>query len=333
MKTHIGIGNDSSVGIVRTENEDYYGAYCGSYGNLIIVCDGMGGHRGGATASRTAVEEIKTHFDNVGGEYDGKLELRNALMRADAVIKEKALQNVELRGMGSTAALLLVKNDQAFYAHVGDSRIYLIRRGQIHQLTKDHSLVQQLVDSKIITEEAARDHPKKNVLVRSLGSGNKNEPDVAEPVQIFKNDRFVLCTDGLTNHVTDEEIKEISQENQAHNACKRLIQLANERGGSDNITIQIVDVVKGKKIPAKIHFKRWMIYAAAISAFIVLILLSFFAYKKSGKPQTTGNEPTAVSKSEQNKSTDKTGNNLEQSEVKPPAELPNEDKKKDASEK
>ncbi|MCX7612111.1 MAG: Stp1/IreP family PP2C-type Ser/Thr phosphatase [Ignavibacterium sp.] len=275
-KSKLQIGNLSDVGRKRTANEDYYGSFTGNYGNLIVVCDGMGGHKGGATASRIAVESIKQHFEQLSDNFDPKAELKTALEKANNNIIQKASESEELKEMGSTAVVLLIREDNAYYAHVGDSRIYLIRENKIYQLTKDHSLVQQLVDSGIIDEEAAKSHPQKNVISRSLGADGKNQPDIAEPLTIFKGDIFILCTDGLSGYLSNEELLEIASKNEPQTACAKMVELANDRGGKDNITVQIVKVIKGKRLPFKISDKFNKLKIPLILSSILIVVFTLF---------------------------------------------------------
>ncbi|RKY93130.1 MAG: Stp1/IreP family PP2C-type Ser/Thr phosphatase [Ignavibacteriae bacterium] len=242
MSFNFEIGNHSDVGRVRKVNEDYFGTFRGSFGELLIVCDGMGGHKGGETASRLAVEAIKNHFEKLNTDYDVKHELHNALTAANNKIVEAAHQDQSLEGMGSTAVIVLLKDDLAYTANLGDSRIYLVRDETIKQLTTDHSLVQQMIDSDVLTLEEAESHPKKNVITKSLGREGAVAPDISEPIELLKNDKFILCTDGLTNYVKDEEILNVAANNPVQQAAGKLVDIANENGGSDNITVQIAEV-------------------------------------------------------------------------------------------
>lgn len=242
MNFNLEIGNHSDVGKVREVNEDYFGSFRGNFGELLVVCDGMGGHKGGETASRLAVESIKIHFEKLSVDYDVKHELHNALTSANNKIVETARQDQALEGMGSTSVIILFKNDLAYTANLGDSRIYLVRDEEIKQLTTDHSLVQQMIDSNVLTPEEAESHPKKNVITKSLGREGAIEPDIFEPIVLLENDKYILCTDGLTNYVKDEEISNIATNNPVQQAAGKLVDLANEKGGSDNITIQIAEV-------------------------------------------------------------------------------------------
>jgi serine/threonine protein phosphatase PrpC len=242
MRKKINLGNITDTGLIRSNNEDYFGAYEGPFGDLIIVSDGVGGNEGGEIASQLAVQTVKQKFEDLNNDYNEKEKLTLALQKAHDAIKEKARTEPDLEGMGATAVVLLIINNEAFYAHIGDSRIYLIRDKQIHQLTKDHSLVQQMVDSNILTPEETKEHPMRNVILKALGTKDGDRPDVSSALELFKGDIFVLCSDGLTEHVEKSEILLISLNNPTQAACQKLVQLAKERGGKDNITIQIVQI-------------------------------------------------------------------------------------------
>ena len=261
MSFNYEIGNHSDVGRVREVNEDYFGTFRGSFGEMLTVCDGMGGHKGGDTASRLAVDAIKNHFKKLNADYDVKHELHNALAAANNKIVEAAHQDRSLEGMGSTSIIVLFKDDLAYTANLGDSRIYLVRDEKIKQLTTDHSLVQQMIDSDVLTPEEAESHPKKNIITKSLGREGAVEPDISEPIELLKNDKFILCTDGLTNYVKDEEIFNIAANNPVQQAAGKLVDLANEKGGSDNITVQIADVKVDIDSPVKsVRKKNLLLY-------------------------------------------------------------------------
>jgi PPM family protein phosphatase len=232
----------SDTGKIRSNNEDRCAAFSGNYGHLFIVCDGIGGHSGGEIASELAVEAIKKHFNSLDGIINEESELRKSIINANEIILDAAKSNPLLFEMGSTITMLLIKENKAYTANLGDSRIYFSRDGKIIQLTKDHTLVQQLIDKGIIKAKDAKKHPKRNIITRSLGIDKKTNPDTNGPIEIKTNDCFVLCSDGLTNHVGDEEINKIISASNAQEACKELIKLANERGGEDNITVQIVKI-------------------------------------------------------------------------------------------
>jgi len=242
LELQLNIGNCSDVGKAREKNEDYFGSFSGSFGSLLLVCDGMGGHKGGEIASRLAVETISTYFEKLNDSYNISEEINKSLEAANTSIILKAKEDPELTDMGSTVVLVLVKNGLAYYASLGDSRIYKIRDGAIQQITKDNSLVQQMVDSNIITEDEAKVHPKKNVITKALGTNDELEPEIYEPFKLQVNDNLILCSDGLTTHVDEEEILELSKNYPPQEAAQKLVDLANERGGTDNITVLIAAV-------------------------------------------------------------------------------------------
>src|SRR5574338_596530 len=207
----------TDVGLRRRINEDRY-ALAPELG-LYLVADGMGGHTAGQVASELAAE---------------------AALQAIRALETTSRERPELAGMGTTFVSLLAGRGRAALAHVGDSRAYLVRGGRIRQLTDDHSIVGELLRRHEISEDAAREHPHRHVLTRALGVRRAVEPDLAE-LTPFPGDRFVLCSDGLTNHVEDHEIaKAVSEGDDLQEICERLIDLANGRGGEDNTTLVVV---------------------------------------------------------------------------------------------
>lgn len=240
----------SDVGMKRSNNQDYMGfrdpddeAGWQQKGSLSIVADGMGGHAGGEVASRIAVDTILQEY--VGSDSkDVEPTLVSAVHKANQRIFERAQDDPELRGMGTTCVALVLRDNLAYFAHVGDSRAYLIRDGQISQVTRDHSLVNQLIDRGDITPEEAENHPDKNVITRSLGIKPSLEVDTVEsPHEVLPGDAYLLCSDGLSGLVSDEEMLEAVTQYGPDEAAELLIDLANERGGPDNITVQIVTIL------------------------------------------------------------------------------------------
>lgn len=283
MNLKIQLANLSDVGKKRTANEDYYGSFEIKDLKIFIVSDGMGGYKGGSTASHIAVNTIKNYFEqNSQNIKDISEAIKEALNQADLKIKQKADEDIELKDMGATAVVLLIKNELAYTAHIGDSRIYLIRDREIKKLTKDHSLVQQMLDGGLISEELAKTHPNRNVITHSLGYGGKSDVELHQPFQLFKNDILILCTDGLTGHAEDFEIKEISLNNEPVTAVHKLIDLANERGGKDNITVQLIKILKGKRRPLNEKLKKKILYPFFYSILglaglvVIAIIILFF---------------------------------------------------------
>jgi protein phosphatase len=212
----------------------------------LIVADGMGGHRGGATASRLATEVVKQQY--LGSETgDPATALREALTRANARIHAEAQSNADLRGMGTTTSALVLRNDQAWFAHVGDSRIYRVRGGQIEQLTEDHSLVASMVREGLLTTKEAENHPRRNVLQRSMGVAEEVEIDVRGPFGVQADDVFILCSDGLHGVVKEDEILQ-NAALPLDEAADRYVKLALERGAPDNVTVLVARIVRADEI-------------------------------------------------------------------------------------
>lgn len=230
----------SDVGRRRRMNEDAFALVPGQ--GLYLVADGMGGHSAGHVASGLAAREVARAIDDparANGRTPSE-RLRSAVAVANDAIVMTARSREELAGMGTTLVALLAVGDRAALAHVGDSRAYLVRRGRVRQLTDDHSLVGELQRRGELTADAAREHPHRHVLTRALGVRRLVEADLAE-IGLVPGDVFVLCTDGLTTHVRDEEIAEaVREQPDPQTAAKSLVDLANARGGEDNVTVVVV---------------------------------------------------------------------------------------------
>ena len=232
----------TDTGLVRDHNEDYFSCMSFRESTLFVVADGMGGHDAGEVASRLAVETAcKEVQDGAQGEYDPQKLLEKAVQRANTEV----IREGESKGsnMGTTLTLALMRQDSAYIASVGDSRTYWIENGSIRQITEDHSLVAKLVSAGKLTREEARNHPKSNLLYRTIGSDENVKVDTFE-VDLKRGGSLLLCTDGLWGEVTDEDIHSVcASERDLKAACSSLIQLANENGGKDNITAVVVRVV------------------------------------------------------------------------------------------
>jgi protein phosphatase len=237
----------TNVGLKRSANEDSYGHMeIPGKGYLYIVCDGMGGHVGGAEASRSAVQFIKDYFDTHELKNVPELSINDAIAFANTQIFYKSSIDSAFSGMGTTCTLVLLLNSgKAYYAHVGDSRIYLYSGGKMHRLTKDHSFVQTLVDMGSISEGDAENHPLKNQITRALGIEERVEPDMpSSPAQLSKGDMLLLCTDGLTGMTTEEKIAMQLKSCADSDPVPNLIRLALEGGGKDNITATVLQVIE-----------------------------------------------------------------------------------------
>lgn len=236
----------SDVGRVRTGNEDYCGEFEDGQGlRLFVVADGMGGHQGGATASRLAVEAIGGVFREAPGEAPEAM-LQRAFASANQRVFRTAQDHEELRGMGTTGVSLLLGRDGAgWVAHVGDSRAYRVRDGKIEPLTEDHSVVAEMQRRGLITEEQASTHPRRNEILRSIGVEPEVRIDVRR-IDVAPGDRYVLCTDGLSGLVDDDEIGAVAGREAPAEAVRILVDTANARGGVDNVTVQVVAVPDGQ---------------------------------------------------------------------------------------
>jgi serine/threonine protein phosphatase PrpC len=236
------VGNMSHTGMVRAVNEDYFGYYRIGDIDLLMIADGMGGHRGGKVASKIAVDTVREYFEaHAKDNMPVESLIDESLSTANRMIRDYASANLELYRMGATAILLVVKGDTAYFRHLGDCRLYLIRDGKIKRLTKDHTLVQKMLDDGIITYAESLMHPERNIVNKALGGRFYLEYD--EPVgtlKLINQDRLLMCSDGLFDSMSDEEILEIAKEGDVQRCVSSLIDEANRRGGNDNITVQLV---------------------------------------------------------------------------------------------
>ena len=234
----------SDKGNVRETNEDYfYISNSLDEVQLYILADGMGGYNGGEIASKLAVQTAKNYIENnfkdIEKDKDSIIQLLGSSMEyANMVVYEKAKSTPELQGMGTTLEICLIYNNKVYIGHVGDSRVYRIRKQFTRKLTQDHSYVQKLVKEGTITKEQAAHHPQKNMLMKALGCNAFVEPDVMVK-GFLRDDILIMCSDGLTNLVSQDEIYEKASKN-IEQATKDLVELANNRGGYDNITVIII---------------------------------------------------------------------------------------------
>lgn len=249
------VAGKTDLGCVRANNEDNFG-YDSRYG-IFVVCDGMGGQAAGEVASKMAVdallkyfreaaERVQTHRNgsSVPSPSQDARSLASAIQMANHAIYESAQGHAGRSGMGSTVVAALVRGHSLAIGHVGDSRIYLVRQGSIQQLTQDHSLVMEQVRLGYITREQAENSELQNVILRALGTEAEVEADV-EDLIAMPGDTLLMTSDGLTRHVSDQEILAIVISNSSlQQACSALIQAAKESGGDDNITCLLLRIVE-----------------------------------------------------------------------------------------
>lgn len=234
----------SDIGKIREMNQDnFFVSDQDDEIKLFIVADGMGGYKGGEIASKLAIDSVKSYiinnFNETNKEKEKILDLvKNAVEYANMVVYEKSQEVEELNGMGTTIDVAIIQSGKLYIGHVGDSRVYRLRKEFFRKLTVDHSYVEQLLKQGNITKEEAYNHPKKNMLTKALGCTAYVEPDVM--VKGYqKGDVLLMCTDGLTNMIREEQIFQILKDN-PEQACDILVDKANENGGLDNITAVII---------------------------------------------------------------------------------------------
>lgn len=234
---------ETNIGVKRTTNQDYVFETTKSVGrlpNLFIVADGMGGHKAGEVASKSAVEAAVKQIKS-SKEKDPISIMQEAVNRANDVVVDRAVNEEGCAGMGTTMVVATVTEKAIYIANVGDSRLYFIN-GEIHQITRDHSYVEEMVFLGEIPREEARNHEKKNIITRAIGVEKDIFADYFE-VHYKQGDYILLCSDGLTNMVEDEKIKEIVLSNMSiDDKSRTLIELANENGGKDNISVVLVEI-------------------------------------------------------------------------------------------
>jgi serine/threonine protein phosphatase PrpC len=237
----------SDVGCHRELNEDsgrIVWAAAGKHGDrglLVVVADGMGGHQAGEVASRTAVETIELEYPRAKGTPGQALE--QAFRKAHRRIRQLTEGNAAMAGMGTTCTAVAIVGSGAWAAHVGDSRLYLVRGEDIYQLSEDHTQCMDMVRQGLMTLEQARHHEDRSVLVRAMGT--RQELAIMswpEPMAVKPNDRFLLCSDGLHDLVADMEMRDVVQGASPEEACRKLVTMAKERGGYDNITVAVIAI-------------------------------------------------------------------------------------------
>lgn len=230
-------------GLVREVNEDNLGHCLGTRnGDIFVVCDGMGGHVGGKTASTIGVNSLLSELSQ---KEHGNMHvaISQSLLFANEQVLGHAAADPSLKGMGSTATVCIIKDDLLYLGHVGDSRAYIISDGKLYRITRDDSFVQQLVDSGAITEDEAESHPQKNRILQALGSTSTLTPRIPnKPFKLKKDDLLMLCSDGLTSMVVDDLIEQLINPNNLEGSISDLHRIAMNNGGKDNITITLIKV-------------------------------------------------------------------------------------------
>ncbi|MDD5952458.1 MAG: Stp1/IreP family PP2C-type Ser/Thr phosphatase [Oscillospiraceae bacterium] len=234
----------TDIGLVRAQNEDDVATGLLPDGAWAVVCDGMGGANAGEVASQNAVQVITDticqNYSEGASDNAIKYLLHDALCEANTILFNLSNEYQHLSGMGTTAVAAVITQGKAHVCHAGDSRAYLLREESVQQVTKDHSIVQELVDAGTLTPEQAQLHPQRNIITRCLGVRESVDVDYREfPVQ--PGDVLLLCSDGLSTYFTEEELLQESRQRDPSSLIRRLVELAKERGGRDNITAAVIE--------------------------------------------------------------------------------------------
>ena len=261
----ITIGTASDPGKKRKENQDFHAFRNPEEGSshkkgiLLALADGMGGHSGGSVASQTTINALmETYYSDPSTRITESL--KQAFLKANEKVIEKGTNDLDLHGLGSTLTAVVLKDDKMYYGHVGDSRGYIIYEHKIKQFTEDHSYVASLLKAGIINEEEASNHPQGNIITRAIGAEENLKVDLAPEPQKLKNDQYILlCCDGLYRVVSNGEMKDaVYQHKDPETISSKLVEMANARGGPDNITVLIARVDSTDKSPKLIdRFKSF----------------------------------------------------------------------------
>jgi PPM family protein phosphatase len=229
----------SEIGYKRSGNEDSTGIFEIEEGLLAIVCDGLGGNKAGDIASKRTVEIVNEAFTTIN-DPDYIERIRKSIIHANKMLKEESFASEALKGMATTVEVLFIKDNGAYWGHVGDSRIYHLRNNKLRQITKDHSLVQKLVDEGLLTMKEAENHPNKNIIMRAVGDTNNLEVDASKIKLSAKEETlFFICTDGVTTVINNEELEQILCSN--FDKIPEIIKEAVEKGGApDNFSFILI---------------------------------------------------------------------------------------------
>lgn len=243
----------SETGYVREENQDRMSRDRVGLGEAYVIADGMGGHNGGALAAELTVNAVQQSLAAAPPELTVAAAITRAFDEANRIVYERAGSgDPETEGMGSTALLLLTSGSLAYVAHVGDSRAYLYRERELRQLTTDHTRVQRMVDAGMLSAEEAQHHPEASIIERAMGHRPQVEVDIGRALELREGDGILLCSDGLSGYVDDEGIEAVLlSEGTVQEVADRLIELALERGGQDNVTVQFIQY--GERPEAHTH--------------------------------------------------------------------------------
>ena len=292
------VGARSETGQVRDENQDRMSGTRVPLGQLYIVADGMGGYKGGAVAAELVVQELQQAIGEAPIEASVEKVIQAAFNKTNETVYQRAHSgDPAIEGMGSTAVLLLISERVARVAHVGDSRAYLYRKGRLKQLTTDHTVVQKMVQAGMLKSNEAVNHPNASILDRAIGSQPSVEVDISEPWQLREGDAILLCSDGLSGYVTDAEIASVLRSQApVQEIPDRLIKLASEKGGEDNVTVQYIQY--GTRPEARLRAPRFLPpFSQLVAVFVLgalLLAAAFALYVAVAKNGVKAKESTLI---------------------------------------
>ncbi len=250
VRPGVDLASLTDVGCVRNNNEDSYlywepesDVLFERLGRLATIADGMGGYEGGQIASRIAVEVVRDTYSSLV-DLDPQDRLLRAFAEAHRRIQQHGSQKLVLNGMGTTCTAIALVKGKLYFAHVGDTRLYLLREGKLERLTHDHTLVAHWLSTGVISPDEAADHPRKHVLTAALGVAEQLQPDFpSTPLVARRGDVFMICSDGLWGQMEEAEIQSNLALRSLSDACKNMVLLANDRGGPDNITLLLLRII------------------------------------------------------------------------------------------
>lgn len=276
----------TDIGRTRDENQDRMSSAAVKLGQLYIVADGMGGHKGGALAAQLTVDGLAKHLGEFSSDVPVEDALHQAFNKTNHTVYEQAhAGESETEGMGSTAVLALISGNEVHIAHVGDSRAYLFHQGQLRCLTTDHTRVQKMLDAGILNLEQARDHPDASVLERAIGNRPTVEADIETKLVLKEGDALLLCSDGLSGYVDNNEIEKVLRsETSFQKVVDRLVDLALDRGTEDNITVQFIQYGARTEMGNEIKpMLRTAIVTIVVIAVFIALLYFFVRPTKEAK--------------------------------------------------
>ena len=236
------LGAASHRGKVRSENQDRHGVFPTRLGEVCAVADGMGGHLDGSRAAEIVIEVLERELGSLGPRHGEAAALRDSASTASAEVYRQSADSAAAGSrMGATLVMALVRDGRAWIGHAGDSRAYLLRAGQLRPLTRDHTVVERMVEKGILSPGEARDHPDSGIVLRALGKGEEVDLEVSAPLGLLPGDRLMLCSDGLCGYVDDERIEELlGRGHEAREVAGSLVEAGLEAGGEDNVTVQVI---------------------------------------------------------------------------------------------